>query len=261
MRHTTIIRTKHARTALLAPLAGLALVVSGCGSLGQEDPPQDPPAVEQPEQDEQEPSDAGGEEPTDDDATEDDAQEPSDAGGDEQAGGSGADAELAAPGTEIPVGEAATIHVQVLEEGEDYYGYGVVSTTVTEIVEGDPTIIEQFDEDDQADLDGMTPWYVKAEHEIVTFEGDPNADMTPSLEPQDADGNRLTVGISFGGNLDDDCDLQLFDQAEPGATTSTCQVVFTDGEAPARVAWEGDDKADGDDNPYEDAPVVWVNEG
>lgn len=260
MARTTIIRSRRARTALLAPLAGLALVVSGCGLLGQEDPPQEPPAVEQPEgdQQEQEPSDAGGEEPA-----EDDAQQPSDAGGatDDQAGGAGADAELAAPGTEVPVGEAATIHVQVLEEGEEYYGYGVVSTTVTEIVEGDPAIIEQFDEDDQADLEGMTPWYVKAEHEILSFEGDPNADMTPSLEVQDAEGNRLTVGISFGGNLDDDCDLQLFDQAEPGATASTCDVVFTDGEPPARVAWEGDDKADGDDNPYEDAPVVWVNEG
>ncbi|MCT1385391.1 hypothetical protein M4D54_07090 [Brachybacterium sp. p3-SID1565] len=257
MGRTTIIRNRRARTALLVPLAGLALVVSGCGLLGQEDPPQEPPAVEQPEGDEQEPSDAGGEEPA-----EDDAQEPSDAGGatDDQAGGA-TDTELAAPGTEVPVGEAATIHVQVLEEGEEYYGYGVVSTTVTEIVEGDPAIIEQFDEDDQADLEGMTPWYVKAEHEILSFEGDPNADMTPSLEVQDAEGNRLTVGISFGGNLDDDCDLQLFDQAEPGATASTCDVVFTDGEPPARVAWEGDDKADGDDNPYEDAPVVWVNEG
>ena len=66
MGRTTIIRNRRARTALLVPLAGLALVVSGCGLLGQEDPPQEPPAVEQPEGDEQEPSDAGGEEPAED---------------------------------------------------------------------------------------------------------------------------------------------------------------------------------------------------
>lgn len=258
MRTTTITRGRRARTALLAPLAGLALVASGCGALGGDEDPMPPPETTEQTEEAPEPTDEAG------DTT--DTQEPSDGGGDEagtddQTGSSGADTELAAPGTQVTVGEPATIHVQVLEMGEDYYGYGVVSTTVTEIVEGDPAIIDQFDEDDRADLEGMTPWYVKAEHEILSFEGDPNADMTPSLEVQDAQGSRVTVGISFGGNLDDACDLQLFDEAKPGATASTCTVVFTDGEPPAQVAWEGDDKADGDDNPYEDDPVVWVNEG
>lgn len=256
MRTTTTIGGHRARAALFAPLAGLALVVSGCGALGGDEDPAPEPTAEQTEE---------APEPTDDGTDPTDAQEPSDGGGetgsDDQTGASGADTELAAPGTQVKVGEPATIHVQVLEKGEEYYGYGVVSTTVTEIAEGDPSIIDQFDEDDKADLEGMTPWYVKSEYEILSFEGDPNADMTPSLEVQDAQGNRVTVGISFGGNLDDACDLQLFDEAKPGATASTCTVVFTDGEAPAQVAWEGDDKADGDDNPYEDEPVVWVNEG
>lgn len=251
-------RTHHtqlSRTALVAPLAALALAVSGCGMLdrGGEDPT-DPPAAEEPaETAEQDPSDGGG-------------TDPSDGGGEgtgDQGGTAAADVEVAPPGTELAVGESANVHVQVLDKGEEFYAFGVVETTVTEIVEGDPAIIEEFDEDDKADLQGMTPWYVKAEHEVLTFEGDDNADLTPVLTAQDAQGNMLTIAISFGGTLDTDCDPEFFDQLAVGATASTCGIVFTDGEPPAQVAWEGDSKVDGtgDENPYKEQPVVWKNKG
>lgn len=261
MNDTTIARARRRRghrAALVAPLAGLALVIAGCGGgQGGTESTEEPTSVERTEQEQPE-------EPSDQETTQESGPDASDGGGADAGDDAGSgSAEVAPPGTEVAVGEPAVVHVQQLEEGEEYYAVGVIETTVTEIVEGDPAIIEQFDEDDRADLEGMTPWYVKAEHEVLSFEGFDKADLTPSLRTLDAQGNRLTVGISFGGNLDEDCDLQLFETVEVGATASTCDVVFTDGEPPAQVVWEGDDKLDGSDgdNPYEEQPVVWTNAG
>lgn len=254
------------RLALFASLSGAALVLSGCGGLGgtEEAPPQEPAPVEQGDTDSDGGSDDGGSEGSGSDEGGDEGPEDTGSGGSDDGAAAGmdtADSDVAAPGTQVAVGESATVHVQALEEGEEHYGYATVSTTVTEIVEGDPAIIEQFDEDDQADLEGMTPWYVHAEHEILTLDGEPDANMTPRLDPQDAGGNDLTGAVAFGGSIDEECSVEGYEAKEAGATASTCAIVFTDGPAPAQVAWTGDDNADGYDSPYAEDPVVWLHEG
>lgn len=280
---------KRTRLAMTASMASIALALAGCGLLGGEEEPapeQEPPPNQEPaasdgggdQMDDLEGSDGGGsdgggsEDDTGTDAgddTEDDSGDQDSSGddsGDEAAGGDNSSTmgEVAAPGTQGAVGDTHTLHVQALEEGDEFYGYAVVGTTVTEVEEGDPAIFDRFDEEDQADLEGMTPWYVHTEHELLSIEGEPNANMIPTVSAQDASGARLGGAVSFGGGLSDVCGVEVYEEKTAGATATNCSLVFTEGEPPAQIVWEGDaGRADGsgDENPYRDDPVVWTNEG
>jgi hypothetical protein len=255
------------RPALAAGLAALALALSGCGLLGgQEDPapapdapaPQEPDASDgggEPQADDApEPSDGGGEDDAADDATAQD--------GDEGGTNSAAMTSTAEPGTRAVVGEALPVHVQALQEGEEHFGYAVVATTVTDVEEADPSLLDRFDEEQRAELEGKTGWYIRSSHEIISIQGEPNATMIPSLWARDAAGRDLGGAVSFGGGLADVCGVEGYPEKVSGATATTCDLVFTDGDAPAEVVWEGDDNADGagPENPYREHPVVWANE-
>lgn len=230
------------RTRVVGSVLAGALLLAGCA--GEEAVPERtklPAPVEaaEPERTEPEPE-----------PTEDDVEQAPTAGG-----------ELAAPGTQVAVGQPAVVHVQALEEGEEFYGYALVETTVTEIVEGDPALFAQFE--NAADFEGLVPYFVHAEHRILSIEGQPNSNMIPSLRGRLADGSEAGAAISFGGALSDACPSEYFDEKVAGAVASTCIVALAQAGTPVTGAtWHGDDYADGSmsENPYYDDPVAWVQD-
>lgn len=167
-------------------------------------------------------------------------------------------AEVTPPGTQISIGEPAVTHVQALEEADEYYGYAVLETTVTDIEQGDPAMFDMFENADE--LEGMVPWYIHANHVILSIEGDPNANMTPRLSGLLSGGGPAGSAAAFSG-FGDVCDLDLYDQLEVGASASTCSVALApQGTEVTGAAWAGDDYADGygDENPYTENPVTWT---
>lgn len=168
-------------------------------------------------------------------------------------------AELSPPGTELAVGEPGTIHVQALEEGDEFYGYAVLETTVTEIEQGDPAVFEQFENAEE--FEGLVPYYIRAEHVIQSIEGEPNANMTPVLAGVYENGTPAGVAISFGG-FGDVCSSELYPELAEGEVATTCTVALAEegGREVAGAEWSGDDYADGygDENAYSDEPVTWM---
>lgn len=267
---TTRTGTRATRPAALR-LAGAgalaALVLAGCQTgVVEEDtttPVAEPARTEEPTEEAATTEEATTEEPAASDTTE--TEEPADdtAGDDEPAAGSDAEpGEVAAPGTEVEVGDTVTTHVQALEEGDEYYGYATLATTVTSVEEGDPELFESAE--NAADFAGLTPWYVHVEHEWLTYEGEPNSNMIPSVIAFNEGGGELgaVINSTWSGGIPG-CELDMPAEKGVGGKTTNCHVfAVPDGEAVGAVGWTGDDWADGGgsamDNPYWEDPVLWV---
>lgn len=169
--------------------------------------------------------------------------------------------EVAAPGSEFQMGDTVTTHVQAGEEGEEFYGYATVATTIVSVEEGDPALFEEAE--NAEDFAGYTPWYLVAEHEWLTFEGNPNSNMIPNLVGFNESGGEVSkvINQTWSAGIPG-CDLDL-PEKEAGNTATSCHVFSVpDGESIGSVGWRGDDWADGGgsamDNPYYDDPVLWV---
>lgn len=225
MRGTSLMGRSTRRLAAVSLVATLAM--AGCGSDASDDEPEPSPSPETSE-------------PTED---------------------APASSEVAQPGTEVQVGETATTHVQALEEGDEFYGFATVGTTVTDVAAGDPALFEQAD--NAADFAGLTPWYVSAEHEWLTFEGEPNANMVPPLVGFNSSGGEVSpvINSTWSAGIPG-CEPDIPDAKQAGETATSCLVLAVpEGESVASVGWRGDDYADGigsDENPYEDDPVLWL---
>lgn len=168
------------------------------------------------------------------------------------------DEAVSPPGTTLGVGDPATVHVQALEPGDEFYGFAVVETTVTAIERGDPAVFAQLDTPE--DYIGKVPFFVRAEHVIRHAEGDPNASMTPVLFPvfdSGADADAAVTSNGFG----DACGPQPFPEIATGQVATTCTVALGEegGEAVTAVQWRGDDYADGygKQNEYADNGISW----
>lgn len=216
--------------------------------------PQEEPADAAPTTDgttEEEPTE---EEPTQEEPT---TEEPADDTGTGQASG-----EVPEPGTEFAIGDTVTTHVQALQEGDEYYGYATLATTVTAAEQADPSLFTEAE--NAADFAGYVPWFVTVDHEWLTYEGTPNSNMIPTLVAFNSSGGELssvrnatwTAGIPG-------CEIEMPDEKKAGETASNCHVfAVPEGEEIGSVGWRGDDYADGGgsamDNPYYDEPVIWT---
>lgn len=255
--------------SLVSAAAATALVLSACG--GEEEPAEETSAAETvAEQGQTTDAAQETEAPTTDDTaadtgspSEDDTAQtevPAEDSGETAAPPAGdEDAfETAAPGTELSFGDAAVLHDQVREEGEDYYAFGYVESTVTEIVAGDASFFDQFD--DTEDYEGMTPYFIMSEHTVLYGEGDEGAtNLEPGFEGILDDGTPAQGLIVISTGIAE-CPNEYFDDFVTGATASTCNVALApEGQEVTGAAWTGVREIDGGwgENPYLDAPVIW----
>lgn len=277
LSQTRVHRTHGARrpTLRLAAAGALtSLVLAGCqaGVVDDTETPEPVPGDSAPTTEEPTPEDAATtEEPTTEDPTTEEpttdgtavTDQPTDSDGSTAgpAGGDAAPGEIPPPGAEFEVGDTITTHVQAGQEGDQYYGYATLATTVTSVEPGDPSLFEQAE--NAADFAGLTPWFVTVETEWLTYEGEPNANMLPSVIAFNKSGGDVSpvLNSTWSAGIPG-CELEMPDEKGVGEVASQCRVfAVPDGEAIGAVGWTGDDTADaGEDgrNPYWDEPVLWL---
>ena len=266
MKHT---HTNRRSIALVSTAAVTALVLSACGA--QEETPTTEPTQEQttpettPESSEEITDAAEVTAPPAETEEPDDAQETSapapDAADQTEApaaGGAAGDFETSAPGTEIAFGEPAVLHAQEREEGEEYYAFGYIESSVTEIVKGDASFFEQFD--DTEEYEGLTPYFILSEHEVLYAEGDEGGtNLQPRFEGILDDGSPAQGLIVISTGIAE-CPNDYFEDFVAGATATTCNVALApEGQEVTGAAWTGVREIDGgyDENAYLESPVIW----
>ena len=234
--------------------AAIAVVLTGCGGeaapTATETVTVEAPPTEEPESTETETTDEPTEEPT--------TEEP------DAAGGAAATGEVPAPGTAVSVGDAVTLHRQVGEEGDQYYGYALISTTVTEITELDKSLFEEAS--NASDFAGLTPWMVQTEFEWTTYEGEPNDNMIPRIGAVNSSGGELSPvrNTTWSAGIPG-CEIQMPDTKGVGEQASNCAIfAVPDGESIGAAVWRGDDTIDGygtsDGNEYYADPIRWESD-
>ena len=174
------------------------------------------------------------------------------------AAGEAGDFETAAPGTELAFGESAVLHAQEFEEGHEYYAFAYVESTVSEIVAGDASFFDQFD--DTEDFEGMTPYFIMSEHTVLYAEGNEGTtNMAPGFEGILDDGSPAQGLIVISTGISE-CPNDYFEDVVAGATSTTCNVALApEGQEVTGAVWTGVREVDGgwDENPYLEAPVSW----
>ncbi|WP_202619129.1 hypothetical protein [Ornithinimicrobium cavernae] len=270
MKRTNLNTTRRG-LGLVSAAAAAALLLTACG--GEEETPAPDAAQEEvadtPEETE-ETADAAAETeapestevtgaPADDVAAE--TQDGADAAAETEApaeGGAAADFETAAPGTELAFGEPAVLHTQEREEGEEYYAFGYVESSVTEIVKGDASFFELFE--DTEEYKGMTPYFIMSEHEVLYAEGDEGGtNLEPGFEGVLDDGSPAQGLIVISTGIAE-CPNEYFEDFVTGATATTCNVALApEGQEVTGAVWTGVREIDGgfSENAYLEAPVSW----
>lgn len=221
---------------MTALLAASALVLSACG--------EDEPTLQRADDSEStsestEPTDAT-ETPTDEASTE--ATESADTG-------SAPTGDVTEPGTELALGEAATLP---FESGD---GSGVIEVVVDEIVQGKPADLDEFKKDLGDQIKGYTPYYIK-----LTVTGVSGSDtlqnysINEDVEGVLGDGSEAQA-LSIIGSWDK-CDNVSFpgDFAD-GSSYSTCVPYLAN--QGTEVAGAQYAPYEGPYNTVDGAPVVW----
>ncbi|GAB3068582.1 hypothetical protein [Nocardioides zeae] len=215
------------KLAAVAVATVLTAALSACGSDDADDSTEDETSESTPSPSEDETSDDES-----DDTETDDADDESDTP-------AAFDGELTEPGSDLALGDTATVPF-------DYAGNdGVIEITVVEIREGDPADVADVD-----GADGMTPYHVTYE---VTGVENPEGlgGMVISLDGLTADGNGASQLINFGSGVGG-CDEESPDSDWDGATFETCDTFVSD-QAVTQVAF-----AEGDDySLWDDTQVTW----
>ncbi|MFF5985507.1 hypothetical protein [Prauserella flavalba] len=209
------------RLALVAAVATLGLTLAACG--GEEDA-------------------AGGEATTAPPAPTSSEQSPvSESADSSPSAGGTAPVEATAPGTELKVGETATIPFTY---GTDKSG--TIAVTVTAIDKGDPADLAQFGER----ANGLVPYFIKFKVENVG--GTDLSYASVDLRAITADGRG--TGVVITGDVEGKCETENADSefTTAGATFETCTLqAAQDG-----VEVTGAEFDEGDE--YTDDPIVWT---
>lgn len=216
------------KLAAVAVATVLTAALSACGSDDADDTSDNETSESTPSPSEDESSD----DPSDDTQETDDA----DGEGDDTAT---FDGELTEPGSDLALGDTATVPFDYAGDG------GVIEITVVEIREGDPADVADVD-----GAEGMTPYHVT--YEVTGVESPENlGGMVISLDGLTADGNGASQLINFGSGVGG-CDEESPDTDWDGATFETCDTFVSD-QAVTQVAF-----AEGDDySLWDDTQVTW----
>ena len=287
MKRTTMKAGARRRTTGLVSLAAAAtLVLSACGgddsnddgadnanqeqgaenegaNEGANDETGDEDAAEDTADGDDDAAETTAEETTEEDETTeepagDDVESTEDAG-DDAGGGAGGDFTTAEAGTTLAFGETGTLHVQDFDEGHEYYAFGYVESTVTGVTEGDASFFDQFD--DTEEYEGMTPYFITGEHEILHAEGyERGSNLEPTFEGVLDDGTPAQGLIVIGITGVEECQEERFEEWVTGATATSCDIALApEGQSVTGAVWTGDREIDGgwDENPYLEAPISW----
>lgn len=155
--------------------------------------------------------------------------------------------DVAAPGTELGLGEPAVLELQYLSDG----GTGTVEVTVDAIRQGTQAELDSLELG--ADAAGLLPWYVDVTLTRVGGEGDlANGDLASDLDIYTASGSPTSSIVEF--STFEPCNGQSApDPFDPGTSYSTCVLVAADAADQVTSVKYGPFDSD-----YEDAPVVWT---
>lgn len=177
---------------------------------------------------------ADTESPEESESTEEDTEAEED--GDDAA----APAEVTDPGTELALGETATI-----PQGDDG---AAITVTVTEVTKGTSKDLAKLKDADK--YKGYTPVYVQYEMTGTDSSTELGGDLLDDVDPILADGRKASTLVIIGTSPFEKCDRNSIPKEfGPGDTETTCQVaMIADGQevAGAQYApYEGDYSDDG----------------
>ncbi|EHR63734.1 hypothetical protein [Saccharomonospora cyanea] len=154
--------------------------------------------------------------------------------------GSSASGDVTAPGTELKVGETATVPFTY---GTDMSG--TIAITVTAIEQGAPADLAAFG--DRAK--GLVPYFIK--YQVENVEGTDLSYSSVRLRATTADGRG--TGVIISGDVEGKCESETADRdfTTAGASYETCALQASR----EGIEVVGAEFSDGDD--YLDDPVVW----
>lgn len=170
----------------------------------------------------------------------DDTESEDDAEGDDDAAPAG----LSEPGTELSVGDTATI-----PQGDDGATIGL---KVTEITKGSSADLSKLKDADK--YKEYTPVYVQYEMSGTDSSSELGGDILDDVDPILADGRKASTLILIGTSPFEKCDSNSIpDDFGPGDTETTCQVAMVS---------SGQEVSGAQYSPYEgdyadDGAVVW----
>lgn len=185
-------------------------------------------------------------ESTQSETSSDDATEPEETGseGDAEGDDDAAPAGLSEPGTELSVGDTATI-----PQGDDGATIGL---KVTEITKGSSADLSKLKDADK--YKEYTPVYVQYEMSGTDSSSGLGGDILDDVDPILADGRKASTLILIGTSPFEKCDSNSIpDDFGPGDTETTCQVAMVS---------SGQEVSGAQYSPYEgdyadDGAVVW----
>ena len=234
------------RTSAAGLLAVAALAITACGgsdedattsattsSATSESTPSETSSDDATETEETEPTESESED-TESESEDDDAE-----GGDDAA-----PADLSEPGTELSVGDPATI-----PQGDDGATIGV---KVTEITEGSSADLSKLKDADK--YKDYTPVYVQYELSGTDSSSELGGDILDDVDPILADGRKASTLVIIGTSPFKKCDSNSIPKDfSPGETETTCQVAMVS---------SGQEVSGAQYSPYEgdyadDGAVVW----
>lgn len=181
-----------------------------------------------------------------DDATETEETEPAETESEDDAEGDddAAPAGLSEPGTELSVGDTATI-----PQGDEGATIGL---KVTEITQGSSADLSKLKDADK--YKEYTPVYVQYEMSGTDSSSELGGDILDDVDPILADGRKASTLILIGTSPFEKCDSNSIpDDFGPGDTETTCQVAMVS---------SGQEVSGAQYSPYEgdyadDGAVVW----
>lgn len=231
------------RTSAAGLLAVAALALTACGGSDDDTTTTSTPTSSAT-------SESTQSETSSDDATEPEETEPAeteseDTGseGDDE-GADAAPAGLSEPGTELSVGDTATI-----PQGDDGATIGL---KVTEITKGSSADLSKLKDADK--YKEYTPVYVQYEMSGTDSSSELGGDILDDVDPILADGRKASTLILIGTSPFEKCDSNSIpDDFGPGDTETTCQVAMVS---------SGQEVSGAQYSPYEgdyadDGAVVW----
>lgn len=228
--------TRRMQAASLLAVAALGL--SACGGT-DDDTTSDSTSTSEASQ-----SEESSESPEGEDAEGAEAEEGADTADAEEAEGGAGSEELAEPGSELEVGDTATV-----PQGEDG---AAITLTVSTITKGSAADLSKLEDADK--YKDYTPVYVEYTMTGTDTSGELGGDILDDVDPITSDGAKAGTLVIIGTSPFEKCDANSIpDDFGPGDTETTCQVAMLS----AGQEIGGAQYAPYDGDYADDGKVVW----